>query len=63
MLTGQALPVTEIRAQPISLPCQPPASDRSAEALNRAALGGQMGIAPDPATDALNRQSLAHAVQ
>lgn len=63
MLMGQALPLPAARAAP-PLPCLPPASDRSADTLNRAALtAAQAGMPPDAGTEALNRQSLARAVQ
>ena len=63
MLMGQVLPPTAPRAAP-ALACLPPAADRSADALNQAALAAaQAGVPPDAATEALNRQSLARAVQ
>jgi hypothetical protein len=63
ILMGQALPTVVHRSAP-ALPCMPPASDRSADALNRTVLsGGLSASAPDPDTEALNRQSLARTAR
>lgn len=64
MLMGQVLPAVAHRDTP-TLPCMPPASDRSADALNRAELSGSgpNGAQPDPETEALNRGSLARTAQ
>lgn len=63
ILIGQLLPPPVPRTAP-ALPCVPPASDRSADNLNHATLAAiQTGAPPDAGTEALNRQSLARAVQ
>lgn len=62
MLMGQAIPTVAHREMPV-LPCMPPASDRSADALNRSVLAGRTDAAPDPETAALNQQSLAQTAR